>query len=245
MRLLTCCLALLVPLSAQAADKMTKETFDSGGRTRTYYLLVPESAKKIAEPPMIVLLHGSGRDGRSLLETWESLAKKEGIVLVGPDALTREGWGIPDDGPDFLHELIELLAYQLDIDKRRIYLFGHSAGAGHALVMALLESEYFAAVTIHAGALPDSALPLIERAPRKTPIAIWVGTADPLFPLKVVRATRDALKAHGFAPELTEIPGHTHWYYSSAGDINKKVWAFLQQHVLPGEPKYERYTFSR
>jgi hypothetical protein len=41
------------------------------------------------------------------------------------------------------------------------------------------------------------------------------------------------------------MPGHTHWYYSSAGDINKKVWAFLQQHVLPGEPKYERYTFSR
>ena len=38
------------------------------GRTRTYYLLVPESAKKIAEPPMIVLLHGSGRDGRSLLK---------------------------------------------------------------------------------------------------------------------------------------------------------------------------------
>src|ERR1044072_6083453 len=99
MRLLTCCLALLIPLSADAADKMTKETFDSGGRTRTYYLLVPESAKKIAEPPMIVLRHGAGVDGRSLLETWESLAKKEGIVLVGPDALTREGWAIPDDGP--------------------------------------------------------------------------------------------------------------------------------------------------
>ena len=206
------------------------------------YLLVPESAK-IAEPPMIVLLHGSGRDGRSLLETWESLAKKEGIVLVGPDALTREGWGIPEDGPDFLHELIEVLAYQLDIDKRRIYLFGHSAGAGHALVMALLESEYFAAVTIHAGALPDSALPLIERAPRKTPIAMWVGTADPLFPLKVVRATRDALKAHGFAPELTEIPGHTHWYYSSAGDINRRSGPSCSSTSSPESQSTERYTF--
>jgi poly(3-hydroxybutyrate) depolymerase len=244
-RLLTCCLALLVPLSAHAADKMTKETFDSGGRTRTYYLLVPESAKKTPAPPMIVLLHGSGRDGRSLLEKWEPLAKKEGIVLVGPDALTPAGWRIPEDGPDFLHDLIEMLAYQLDVDKRRVYLFGHSAGAGHALVMALLESEYFAAVTVHAGALPDSALPLIERATRKTPIAIWVGTNDAFFPLKVVRATRDALKAQGFAPELTEIGGHTHWYYDRAGDINKKVWAFLQQHVLPAEPKYERYQFSR
>ena len=245
MRLLTCCLALLVPLSAHAADKMTKETFDSGGRTRTYYLLVPESAKKMTAPPMIVLLHGSGRDGRSLLEKWEPLAKKEGIVLVGPDALTPAGWRIPEDGPDFLHDLIEMLAFQLDVDKRRVYLFGHSAGAGHALAMALLESEYFAAVTVHAGALSDSAKPLIERATRKTPIAIWVGTNDAFFPLNVVRATRDALKAQGFAPELTEISGHTHWYYDRAGDINKKAWAFLQPHVLPGEPKYERYQFSR
>jgi poly(3-hydroxybutyrate) depolymerase len=224
---------------------MTKETFDSGGRARTYYLLVPESAKKLPEPPMIVLLHGSGRDGRSLIEMWEPLAKKEGIVLVGPDALTREGWRIPEDGPDFLHELIEILAFQLDLNKRRIYLFGHSAGAEHALMMALLESEYFAAVTIHAGSLPDSALPLIGRAARKTPIAMWVGTEDPLFPLSVVRATRDALKAQGFAPELTELVAHNHSYYTRAGYINAQVWAFLQQHVLAAEPKYERYSFSR
>jgi poly(3-hydroxybutyrate) depolymerase len=245
MRLLACCVAFAIPLSAHGADKMTRETFDSGGRKRTYYLLVPEAAKKTPAPPMIVLLHGSGRDGRSLLEKWEPLAKKEGVILVGPDALTSDGWRVPEDGPDFLHELVEMLAFQLDVDKRRIYLFGHSAGAGHGLVMALLESEYFAAVAVHAGSLPDSALPLIERAPRKTPIAIWVGTNDALFPLRVVRATRDALNAQGFAAQLTEISGHTHWYYDRAGDINKKVWAFLQQHVLVNEPRYERYHFAR
>jgi poly(3-hydroxybutyrate) depolymerase len=244
-RFLTCCLALVVPLSAHAADRMTKETFESGGRTRTYYLLVPEAARKTPSPPMIVLLHGSGRDGKSLLEKWEPLAKKEGIVLVGPDALASAGWRIPEDGPDFLHELVEMLEFQLDVDKRRVYLFGHSAGAGHALMMALLESEYFAAVAVHAGALLDSAAPLMERAARKTPIAIWVGTRDDLFPLSVVRATRDALKAQGFAPELTEIPGHTHWYYDRAGDINNKAWTFLRQHVLPDEPRYQRHYFAR
>jgi poly(3-hydroxybutyrate) depolymerase len=244
-RLLACCFALLWPLSAAAADKVTKETFGSGGRTRTYYLLIPESAKKSGPPPLIVLLHGSGRDGKSLIDPWTPLAKKEGFVIVAPDAMTPQGWRVPDDGPDFLHDLVELLASQIDIDRRRVYIFGHSAGAGHGLVMALLESEYFAAVAVHAGALPESSYSLIERAPRKTPIAIWVGTNDALFPLSVVRATRDALKAQGFRPELTEIPGHTHWYYDTAGDINKKVWAYLRQFDLPNEPKYERYPFFR
>ena len=245
-RILSLCLAvLLIPLLAGAADKMTKETFISGGQTRTYYLLSPVSAKKTAPAPLLVLLHGSGRDGRSLLEKWEPLAKKEGIILVGPDASTSAGWRVPDDGPEFVHDLIEMLADQLDVDRRRVYVFGHSAGAGHALVMALLESEYLAAVAVHAGAMHESAFQLIERAPRKTPIGMWVGTNDALFPLKVVRATRDALKEGGFSPELTEISGHTHWYYDRAADINKKVWAFLRTHALPAEPKYQRYPWAR
>jgi poly(3-hydroxybutyrate) depolymerase len=128
-RLLTCFVALLIPVSAAAADKMTRETFDSGGRPRTYYLFVPESARKSPAPPMLVLLHGSGRDGRSLVNPWTPLAKKEGVVLVGPDALTPDGWRVPEDGPDFLHELVEMVAFQFDVDKRRVYLFGHSAGA--------------------------------------------------------------------------------------------------------------------
>jgi len=236
---------LLAPAVATAADKMTRETFGSGGRTRTYYLLVPEAAKKAGSPPLVVLLHGSGRDGKSLVEKWEPLAKKEGLVMVGPDALSSDGWRVPEDGPDFLYDLIEMLTIQLDIDRRRVYLFGHSAGAGHALVMGLLESEYFAAVAIHAGALNQSAFALIERATRKTPIGIWIGTNDALFPLKVVRATRDALKAQGFEPVMNELSGHTHWYYDRAPEINKQAWAFLRQQVTAGEPKYERYGFSR
>lgn len=54
---------LLVPVVSSPADKMTKETFGSGGRTRTYYLLVPEAAKKAGSPQLVVLLHGSGRPG--------------------------------------------------------------------------------------------------------------------------------------------------------------------------------------
>src|SRR5215208_935416 len=54
-RTVSLCLAvLLAPFSAGAADKMTKETFVSGGQTRTYYLLVPQAAKKAAPAPLLV-----------------------------------------------------------------------------------------------------------------------------------------------------------------------------------------------
>jgi poly(3-hydroxybutyrate) depolymerase len=84
----------LLSATASAADRITKETFVSGGQTRTYYLLVPESAKQ-APAPLVVLLHGSGRNGRSLLEKWEAIAKQEGIALVGPDASSSQSWRIP------------------------------------------------------------------------------------------------------------------------------------------------------
>jgi poly(3-hydroxybutyrate) depolymerase len=242
---LCCALALVFSLTASGADKVRKETILSGGRTRTYYLFLPASARKAAAAPLLVLLHGSGRDGRSLTDKWESLADKEGIILAGPDALPGPGWNIPLDGPDYLHDLVEELKQQLNIDPRRVYLFGHSAGAGHALMMAILESEYFAAVAVHAGAMHESNFRMIDRAARKTPIAMWVGTKDDLFPLPVVRATRDALKAGGFAPELTEISGHTHWYYDRAPQINRSVWAFLRQHSLLAEPRYEHHYFAR
>ena len=237
---------LLVTFGAwnTAAAKTTKESVTSGGVSRPYYLAVPDKPPD-APMPLIVLLHGSGRDGKSLLTSWEKLADKEKIILVGAEATVREGWGMRDDGPHFLYDLVESVKAQRRVDPKRVYLFGHSAGAIHALAMAVLESEYFAAVAVHAGIMDAPYTPFIERAPRKTPIGIWVGTRDPLFPVEAVRRTRDQFAAQGFSVHLMEIPGHTHWYYDRAPEINKDAWAFLEQHALSGEPKYQVYDIPK
>ena len=232
--------------STVCAAEVVKETFGSGGKTRTYYLLIPDNVKEKAPVPLIVLLHGSGRNGKTQTDQWESLAKKEGFIIVAPDALTPEAWRIPEDGPDFLYDLVELLqAQHEEIDRRRVYLFGHSAGAIHSLVMGLLESEYFAGVAVHAGALAPGNYPAMDTAARKIPMAIWVGTNDALFPLAAVRATRDALNSRGFNTQLTEIRNHTHNYYSRSGEINKRVWEFLQKIRLDADPNYQRYAMPR
>jgi hypothetical protein len=109
--------------------------------------------------------------------------------------------------------------------------------------MSLLESEYFAAAAIHAGALGRDADSFVELAKRKTPISIQVGDSDQFFPLQIVRSTKDVLSTAGFSVELIELQNHDHWYYDMAPKINRTAWDFLKKHELPADPKYRKYNF--
>jgi Tfp pilus assembly protein PilF len=192
----------------------------------------------------LILLHGSNRVGLSLADKWKELADQEGFIVVAPDSINSWGWAIPADGPVFMRDLVEELRSKYPINLRRVYLFGHSAGAGFALRMSLYESEYFASAAIHAGALDFDGIELIKTAKRKTPIHLQVGDRDPLFPVTDVRKTRDALTAGGFPVEFKVISNHNHWYYDLAPKINMTAWEFLKTHELSKDPLFENYIFK-
>ena len=236
-------LLLAAVSSAFAKDDITKELITSKGKARAYYLYVPSTLKGPA--PLIVMLHGSGRTGVTLVEKWKDYAKKENIILAGPDATNLRGWGSPQDGPDYLRDLVEELKSKHPINPRRVYLFGHSAGASFSLHMGLMESQYFAAVAIHAGALRDQDMGVIELAKRKIPISMQIGDSDPMVPVQFVRATRDALKEAGFTTvELIEIANHDHWYYDKASKFNQTAWEFLKKYELDSDPQYQKYKWD-
>ena len=232
---------LVVPCVAQ---KVVKNEIESHGKKRNYYLMVPESAKPEHPAPLLLLLHGSGRNGQSLMDKWKDIGVKEGIVLVAPDAINPVGWVTPDDGPDFLRDVVSQVKENYSIDPRRVYVFGHSGGASFALYMGLFESEYFAAVAIHAGALRPKDKAIAEGAIRKIPFQIAVGTVDPNFPLTAVRDTRDLLVGAGFSVDLIEMKGHDHWYYDLAPKINATAWTFLKDKKLAEDPRYTQYAFK-
>jgi predicted esterase len=234
---------LLAASPALAKDDITKELMTSAGKTRVYYLYIPSTVKAAA--PLIVMLHGSNRTGVNLVEKWKDYAKKEGIIIAGPDATNLRGWASPQDGPDFLRDLVEELKSKYPINPRRVYLFGHSAGASFALQMSLMESQYFAATAIHAGALAPDDMELIALAKRKIPISIQVGDNDEFFPVKVVRATRDALKNAEIPVELVEIKDHDHWYYDKASTFNQTAWEFLKKYELQADPQYQKYKWDQ
>jgi len=108
--------------------------------------------------------------------------------------------------------------------------------------MGLLESEYFAAVAIHAGALAPDEYNLIGYATRKIPISVFIGTRDPIFPLPLVRGTVAALNAKGFSTKLNEINGHDHNYYVRANEINRAAWEFLKENKLEKAPRFTEYN---
>lgn len=236
-------LALAARSGAAEKAEIRKESVASGGTTRSYWLFVPES-KSTAPRPLLVLLHGSGRNGETMIKPWKDLASKEGIVLAAPDSADSVHWNSPADGPILLRDVVTAVSASTPIDPKRVYLFGHSAGAVFALQMAAFESEYFAAVAIHAGSLHADYLTTFDWAKRKIPYSIWIGTKDAFFPIEEVRATRDALKSRGFPVEYTEIPGHTHDYYGSSKEVNAAAWTFFQSHPLPADPKFVAYGGS-
>jgi poly(3-hydroxybutyrate) depolymerase len=158
--------------------------------------------------------------------------------------MDRDAWS-DTEGPVFFRDLVETMRATGRIDGRRIYLFGHSAGGHHSIDMGLAESEYFAAVAVHAGALTHDRDLMTGFADRKIPIAMWNGTNDKVVPIGTVRQVRDYLVGKGFDVKLTEVPNHTHDYYSRAGEINQAAWEFLKTHQLQADPKFKDYVVRK
>jgi predicted esterase len=235
--------ALGNPLTA-STSKITKQTIEFNGKKRVYYLYVPENVA--SKPPLIVTLHGSGRDGLSLVEKWKDIADQEGFIVAGPNAMNSAEWSSTDDSADFLREIVEQLKSKYAIDPKRVFLFGHSAGAVYALNLSMSQSEYFAATAVHAGSWrSNEELSYAHLAKRKTPIAIFIGDVDQYFPIDSVKKTEELLKSNQFPVQLTVMKGHDHWYYDLAPDINRKAWAFLKQHSLNAEPKFTEYATAQ
>jgi predicted esterase len=216
-------------VSAPARSMATKNTFEFAGKSRTFYTFVPEVEGPL---PLVLLLHGSGRNGQVMVDAWAALASKEHFIVAAPDAYDSSAWNIKADPPDFLHAVVAQVRAKHAVDQNRIFLFGHSAGAEYALLLAILDSNFFAAIAVHAGALQPDYYKLFAYAGRRMPIAIWVGDQDQYFPVDQVTAAKNKFESSGFPVEFAIIPNHDHNYYVISDEVNGKAWEFLKKAQL-------------
>jgi len=221
-----------------------RATVTSGGHERGYRVSVPAGAAPEAPLPAVVLYNGSGSPVDGLWNDWKALASERRVILIGPDAWERGAWRIPEDSPEYTKDVVEAVKAAYPVDPRRVSLFGHSGGGHHVIQVGLLESEYFAGIATHAGALVPGFEALLDRAPRKIPLALWIGTDDRVVPIDVVRATHEQFESRHFLSQITEMPGHGHGWRERSRDVVRQAWAFLERCRLSSNPVYQPYRFN-
>ena len=181
--------------------------------------------------PAVLLLHGAGGHAYDLVIPWRSFAETHDIVLIAPELTNKRSFEAI--APAVFRCIVEDARKAAAVDPKRIFILGNSMGGYLAYDAAMLESEYFAAVAVHAAAIDPGFEDILSRATRKIPIAIFIGTEDPLVPIGGVRWTRDRLRQAGFPVEYEEIAGHDHHYEQVADRLNREAWKFFEAHPLP------------
>jgi polyhydroxybutyrate depolymerase len=161
--------ACVLSMAAHAAD--TTATLQHGGLQRSYRVHVPASYSRARPAPLLVALHGGGGDmdlqANDALYGQISQSEQRGFIAVFPNGFSRlpggrlATWnaglccgGARDrdvDDVGFIRAVVEEVARQYNVDRRRIYATGMSNGAMMAYRLACEAGDVFSAIAAVAG----------------------------------------------------------------------------------------------
>jgi phospholipase/carboxylesterase len=164
--------------------------------------------------PLVVLLHGYGSNEDDLfslaplIDPAFHVASPRAPRVLAPTsfawfALGLTGADIEIDLPQALDSVslvssfVRDMAERPSVDARHVYLIGFSQGAMVAAAVALTHPEHVAGAVIMSGAVVPSLLgpPPPGKEVRDLPILMLHGFRDPVVPVELARAGRDALTA--------------------------------------------------
>lgn len=198
-------------------------------RDRSYFVFVPQ--RKILSMPILVALHGAGRSGASMIDTWRRNAEENSIIVIAPNGL-NSNWDIGVDEKGFIEAIINETISNSKIEPGNIYLFGHSSGAKKAIAMAYRHPAMYDGVVAHAGTLPSGISKFSEPSlPKNLSVGLFLGDSDHIFSVESGNQTIRWLSSEGLDADLFILKDHSHWYYSDAYKINKRVWKYLQEKI--------------
>ena len=165
-----------------------------------YRIVASSSVATSRKPvPLMIVLHGAGGDENMFIDAYgagitPTMAKASGVLVVSP-ATTAFG-----AAPENLDALLAQLRAEYNVDSSRVYVVGHSMGAGASARLAAQRPTVFAAVVCLAG----GAVVKVDNAP---PMLFVGAELDPLIPAKNVQAYATATPTATY--RLLPHEGHT------------------------------------
>ena len=208
--------------------------FKMSGKTYSYALYVPESAKP--NMPMIVVMHGMGGSGANIIQSWVKRLRDE-FIIICPTYPMGAWWS--KNAENLILKLIKEARQNYSIDPDRIFLSGLSNGAIGAYLIGMFYPDRFAGIVPIAGGITERYMHFLVNL-NNTPTYMIQGEFDPIFPIKLARRIYKILSemkspvvyrehkergaAHGghFLPE-SEIPELIKWLKKQKRDPSPKV----------------------
>ena len=146
-----------------------KSSAIDSSQNRPYRIVLPDASMSSAGYPVIIYLHGYTSSSLAVERFMglTSAAKSKGVISIFPEG-TIDAWGATFwnatpaccnffdskvNDSEYLRNLIDEISAKYLIDKRRIYLAGHSNGGFMANRMACEHSDQIAGIVSVAGAI--------------------------------------------------------------------------------------------
>jgi phospholipase/carboxylesterase len=176
---------------------------------RDALLYIPQSVERYDKAPLIVSLHGAGRNADRGIDLLRALSDEHGFLLLAP-ASAAPTWdaigGFYGPDPGFINRSLAKTFEMRNVDPAKIAMAGFSDGASYSLSVGLANGELFTAVF---GFSPGFVVPG-ERA-GKPPVFISHGTEDPVLPIdQCSRRIVPQLQREGYKVTFREFEGkHT------------------------------------
>ena len=185
-----------IPSSLDLSDNTRNRSIQHNGQQRSYLQYAPDLDYAEEKRPLVIVLHGGGGTGRSIVRLTEGrfneLADVNGFVVVYPEGIKKH-WNegrkkavsyahkanIDDVG--FIEAVIAKVNEEHAIDEERIFITGMSNGGLMAYRLACEMPDVFKAIAPVTASIPVDILEKCENI-YGTSLLVMNGTEDPFVP---------------------------------------------------------------
>ncbi len=226
-----CSMLLLLMQGCAAQSHLIQDELDAVTvENLQYYLYYPEDYfDSDKEFPLLLFLHGGGESGRDIGEIKKNGPPKmlaEGkqfpfLVLAPQNPHIKKWWNT-----QAVVQLMDSVASNNRVDKKRIYLTGLSRGGSAAWEMATQYPEKFAAMAVVCGMAP---VPYAHWIDRDLPIWVFHGEEDKVIGVEESDRMVEKLRSMGQDIRYTRYKGVGHNAWSRAYTTDSLYTWFTKQ----------------
>lgn len=198
------------PLTAKRGDMKKAYRSKVDNTLQPYRIYIPKAYDKSKPYPLIIALHGMGRDEDSYFDDYAQgafklEAERRGYIVACPKGREPASMYRGAAERDVLDVIAEVRqAYNVDPD--RIYMTGHSMGGFGTWSIAINHPDIFAALAPVAGGGNPKAMSKIAHIPQ----LVVHGDNDKTVSVEQSRAMVAAAKALGVEASYIEVPRGSH-----------------------------------